>query len=85
MVSEKVIITVESGLHFRPADKLSMAAHKYECGIMFKVGNHVGSLKSFLGILAAGVKQGSEVEIMCDGRDEEEALRDIVELIRTGL
>jgi phosphocarrier protein len=85
MVSEKVIITTESGLHFRPADRLSVEALRYECAVHFKVGDTVGSLKSFLGILAAGIKQNSEVEIICDGVDEEEALHNIVELIRNGL
>lgn len=85
MVSEKVIVTTEAGLHFRPADKLSVEALKYECAVHFKAGDTTGSLKSFLGILAAGVKQNSEIEIICDGVDEVEALQNIIQLIRTGL
>ncbi len=85
MVSEKVKVTTESGLHFRPAGRLSEEALKYDCSIYFKVGESTGSLKSFLGILAAGIKQNVEIEIICEGRDEETALHNIVTLIKDGL
>lgn len=85
MISEKVTVTTESGLHFRPASRLSEEALKYDCSIHFKFGDSVGSLKSFLGILAAGIKQNMEIEIICEGEDEETALHNIVKLIKDGL
>ena len=85
MISEKVTVLTESGLHFRPASRLSEEALKYDCAVRFKFGDSVGSLKSFLGILGAGIKQNTEIEIICEGVDEETALHNIVKLIKDGL
>lgn len=85
MVSEKVKVITEAGLHFRPASRLSEEALRYDCAIYFKFGDSTGSLKSFLGILAAGIKQHGEIEIICEGKDEKEALLNIVTLIKDGL
>ena len=85
MISEKVTVITEAGLHFRPASRLSEEALKYDCSVQFKFGDSVGSLKSFLGILAAGIRQNTEIEIICECVDEEAALHNIVQLIKDGL
>ena len=41
--------------------------------------------KSLLNIIAACIKCGSEIELVCDGPDENEALADAVERIESGL
>ncbi|MCO6547886.1 MAG: HPr family phosphocarrier protein, partial [Gilliamella sp.] len=41
-------------------------------------------LKSMMGLLGAGVKGGSTVEIICDGEDEQAAMDEIRELFATG-
>ena len=38
--------------------------------------------KSVLGLLAARVQQGDEIEVVCDGVDEKEALHAIVKVIQ---
>jgi len=41
--------------------------------------------KSVLSVLGACVKCGDEIELFCEGEDEEEALQFLVNSIRTGL
>ena len=41
--------------------------------------------KSLLNIIAACIKCGSEIEIICDGPEEDKALADAVERIESGL
>ena len=41
--------------------------------------------KSLLNIIAACIKCGSEIEVVCDGADENEALAEAVQLIESGL
>ena len=41
--------------------------------------------KSIMSIMTACIKQGSEIEIRCDGEDEEEALTVAVKLVESGL
>jgi len=36
-------------------------------------------------VLGACIKSGDEIELMCEGEDEEEALKAIVEAIEDGL
>ena len=51
-----------------------------------KDGVHgIANLKSILSIVAAGVRQGEEIEICCEGPDEKEALASAVQAILSGL
>lgn len=85
MISEKIIIKNKLGIHLRPATLLSTCSLEFDSTIQLKVGNTTVNAKSVLGVLGAGVSQGDEVEIICDGPDESQALRAIVQLIKDGL
>lgn len=41
--------------------------------------------KSIFGVMSAGVKYKDEIELICEGEDEERALRELVEFLKTGL
>lgn len=78
MVKEKVIIENETGLHARPATEISKIAMKYKCNITFLVNGKTINAKSPLMIMAAGIKSKTELEILCDGEDEEKALEELL-------
>lgn len=85
MVSAKVMIVNPSGLHLRPAGRLSQEAVKFKSNIII---DHKGKkivAKSVLNVMAAGVNKGEEVEVSCEGPDETEALAAIVKVIEDGL
>ena len=77
MVKEKVIIENETGLHARPATEISKIAMKYKCDINFLVNGKKVNAKSPLMIMAAGIKSKTELEVLCDGEDEEKALEEL--------
>lgn len=86
MVSQKVTIKNPTGLHLRPAGILCKNAISYNSLITFKYdGQNIANAKSVLSVLGACVKSGEEIEIICEGEDEKEALAGIVELIESGL
>lgn len=89
MVSKKVKVINPSGLHLRPAGILCNKAMNYKSSITFdyqdKVKAGTANAKSVLSVLGACVKTGDEIEIHCDGEDEEEALKDLTEAIESGL
>lgn len=85
MVSQKVKITNTTGLHLRPAGLFCKTAVEYQSNITFRVRNTIANAKSVLSVLGACVKCGDELEIFCDGVDEEEALRGMVDIIESGL
>ena len=85
MVSQKVTIQNPTGLHLRPAGILCKEAMKYQSRITFKFKEHVFNAQSVLSVLGAGVKNGYELEFICEGEDEKEALNAIVAIIENGL
>lgn len=85
MVSQKVVITNPTGLHLRPAGVLCNEAMKFASKVMFKHGNDISNAKSVLSVLGACIKSGSEIELICEGEDEEDALEAIVKIVESGL
>lgn len=85
MVTQKVMIAEPSGLHLRPAGKLCEVSLKYQSKIQIKKGDSTANAKSVLGILVARVQKGDEIEIICEGPDENEALEAIVKMLQEGL
>ena len=85
MVRQKVCVANPSGLHLRPAGKFCEKAIDYKSHITFKYrGDNVGNAKSVLSILGACVRSGDEIEIICEGADEQEALEGMVALVESG-
>ena len=88
MVSSKVIIKNPTGLHLRPAGLFCKTAMQYESKIVIhKEGKHedvTANAKSVLSVLGACIKSGDEIEIICDGEDEEAALAEATKMIESG-
>lgn len=85
MVSQAITITNPTGLHLRPAGNLCREAMKYQSKITFDYGENTANAKSVLSVLGACIKSGDEITLKCDGEDEEEALKALVEFIENGL
>ena len=85
MVSQKVIISNKSGIHARPAGELVKVTKTCNSDTLMLVGEKVINIKSILNIMAAAVRQGTEVTIQCDGEGEEEDLQKIIDAINGGL
>lgn len=85
MVSQKITIKNPTGLHLRPAGILCKEAMQYKSLITFKFRENTANAKSVLSVLGACVKCGDEIEIFCEGEDEDTALRALVGAIESGL
>lgn len=72
-----------AGLHARPASILSAEAGKYTSSIELEYGAKKGNMKSIMSIMALGIKGDSEIAIYTNGEDEELALSNLVEVIKT--
>ena len=78
MIKEKVILKNETGLHARPAGELAKLASTFKSNINLNVNGKTVSAKSILGIMSLGIKTNTEIEIECDGEDEENAMSEIL-------
>lgn len=85
MVTERVVIKNASGLHLRPTGMLCKEAMNYKSKIQFQFHNSQYNAKSVLSVLGACVKSGDEIELICEGEDEAEALEAVLKLINSGL
>lgn len=57
----------------------------YRSRITFQFRDATANAKSALSVLGACVKSGDEIELFCEGPDEEEALAALVQAIESGL
>ena len=85
MVSQKTMIKNPTGLHLRPAGEFCKTAVQFECKITFRFGDASGNAKSVLSVLGACIKAGDEIELICEGVDEKEALSEMLRVIEDGL
>ncbi|MEY8352295.1 HPr family phosphocarrier protein [Lachnospiraceae bacterium 54-53] len=85
MVYQKVVITNPLGLHARPASLFFQAAKGCRSEVKILSGNQVIEGKNLLDIMAASIKEGTEIELRCDGVSEKEDIRALTELLINGL
>ena len=85
MISQKVTIKNPTGIHLRPAGILCKEAMKFKSLITFRFRDGSANAKSVLSVLGACVKCGDEIELVCEGEDEEAALETLVAAIESGL
>lgn len=85
MVSEKVVIKNPTGLHLRPAGILCKEAMQFKSLITFNFRGGKANAKSVLSVLGACIKSGTEIELVCEGEDEEIALKTLVDAVESGL
>ncbi len=85
MASRFIEVVNPSGLHLRPAGVLCQVAMKFDSNIRIFYKSREVNAKSVLNIMASGIRQGSEIEVRCEGPDEEEALEAVCDIIGSGL
>ena len=85
MVSKKLKIVNEEGMHMRPASLLSQMATSYESSIKVVFNGKEYDCKSIMFLMSACIKYNSEIELVCDGPDEEKALEELAGFIESGL
>ena len=64
---------------------MAQAAMKCSSNVFILVGERKVQVKSILNLMAAGIKCGTEIELQCDGENEEQELKTLVDLIESGL
>ena len=85
MKKANVVIENETGLHARPATELAKLAMKYKCTINLIVNGKLIEARSPLMIMSAGIKYKTELEIICDGENEDVALEDVKSFLENNI
>jgi len=58
---------------------------QYKSLVTFHYRGNTANAKSVLSVLGACIKFGDEIEFVCEGDDEDEALKAMVEAVESGL
>ncbi|MBQ7974145.1 MAG: HPr family phosphocarrier protein [Clostridia bacterium] len=83
MFSKEVIVNNQVGLHARPATFFIQRANEFKSSIWIEKEARKVNAKSLLGVLSLGITKGTQINILADGADEEDAVNSLVELVES--
>ncbi len=81
MVQVSYTIKNEEGLHARPASDFCKTANNFESKITVIKDGEEYEAKSILMVLCVGAVQGDTIEIRAEGKDEQEAVKALIETL----
>ncbi len=81
VIRETVTIINKLGLHARAAAKFSACASQFEADIAVERNDYRVNGKSIMGIMMLAASQGSDIILIIEGTDEQDALESLKTLI----
>ena len=84
MVQKHFTVKNAQGFHMRPATNFATAMAAHPCSVIIRFNGKEVNAKSPMLIMAACIKVGSEIDVVCDGEGENEALAAAAEMIESG-
>ena len=81
MYTKKAVVMNQVGLHARPATFFIQKANEFKCSIWVEVEERRVNAKSLLGVLSLGIVKDTEINLIANGSDEEEAVEALAELL----
>lgn len=81
MIEKKVMIINKLGLHARASAKIVSVCNHYKANVIIKFNNRYANAKSIMGIMMLSATQNSELTLIANGDDEENAINAIINLI----
>ena len=84
MCVKEVLVQNQVGLHARPATFFIQKANEFKSSTWVEKEERRVNAKSLLGVLSLGIVGGTNIRIIADGSDEEEAVNSLVELVESG-
>ncbi len=84
MYVKDVTVQNQVGLHARPATFFIQKANEFKASIWIEKEERRVNAKSLLGVLSLGIVGGTEIKIIADGIDEQNAVDALVRLVDSG-
>lgn len=80
MVEQMVTIKNRAGIHARPAALLVQTASKFKSKIAIEKDDDKINGKSIMGIITLGAGYGTNLKIIAEGEDEQDAVNALIRL-----
>lgn len=84
MFVKEVSVQNQVGLHARPATFFIQKANEYKASIWVEKEERRVNAKSLLGVLSLGIVGGTNIKVIADGADEQQAVDGLVKLVESG-
>jgi phosphocarrier protein len=85
MQTFKYIITDKIGIHARPAGVLAKTAKNFESTITISSNGKTADATKLMAVMSLGIKNGDEITVTVNGKDETEATKKIEEFLKSNL
>jgi phosphocarrier protein HPr len=84
MRTKKVTVRTKNGLHMRVVGRIVDVSRQSRSVITFRKDTAVVDTRSFMDLLMLAATEGTEIEIVVDGSDEEKTLRELEQVLIDG-
>lgn len=81
MICQPIVIINKLGLHARATAKLVATASGFESSITLRNNGREANAKNIMQVMMLAASQGTNMELVADGPDEEQAVDALTELI----
>ncbi|GAE92763.1 catabolite repression HPr-like protein Crh [Gracilibacillus boraciitolerans JCM 21714] len=82
MLEKNVVVALDPGLQARPAAQFVQKANSFSSEIFIEKDTKRINAKSIMGLMSLALPKGSEIKIIADGPDDQEALHELIEFIK---
>jgi len=82
MVEKIVEVRLKTGLQARPAALFVQEANKYSADIFLEKDGKKVNAKSIMGLMSLAISSGSEITLIADGNDEQEAIEALANYVQ---
>jgi len=83
MTEQTITVSNRAGIHARPAAFLVQVAKDFKSSIYLEKGNDRINVKSIMGILTLAAAYKTELKVIAEGEDEEQAVQAIIRLFES--
>ncbi len=83
-VEEELTIRNPLGMHLRPAQRFVQTVLKFQSDVHVHKGDQRVNAKSIMGLLTLAAACGTQLIVVCDGEDAQDALDAVRTLIESG-
>lgn len=84
MIEKEITVTIENGLHARPAADFVKKVNQYKSKVELMIGDRRINAKSILQLMSVAILEGQTIKVMTDGEDEKDALAFIDSFLQSG-
>jgi phosphocarrier protein HPr len=81
MIKTSVTISNKLGLHARASAKFTKLASSFPCEVFLGRNDRRVNAKSIMGVMMLAAGLGADIEVECDGPQEQEAMQALLALV----